>query len=175
MLNNVSFYFRKMDKENYDPDPEWKYYDRDKSHNSSFYGKTPGVCTNTNMELRQILRTTNEKQDVQKNVSVRNQSSQSYWISPRKILLGGCESQGKLNHGEPRQGVAGMCGTHDEVDEASAMDYCSELLGREDYENDLVHLGGGLEGRRRKNRKRKKKEKSWKSQYLLGERDSKRN
>ena len=161
MLNNVSLYFRKMDKENYDPDPEWKYYDRDKSHNSSFYGKTPGVCTNTNMELRQILRTTNEKQDVQKNVSVRNQSSESYWISPRKILLGGCESQGKLNHGEPRQGVAGMCGTHDEVDEASAMDYCSELPGQEGYVNDLVHLGGaGLEGRRRKNRKRKKRKKA---------------
>ena len=92
-----------------------------------------------------------------KNVFVRNQSSESYWISPRKILLGGCESHGELNHGEPRQGVAGMCGTHDEVDEASAMDYCSELPGQEGYVNDLVHLGGvGLEGRRRKNRKRKK-------------------
>jgi hypothetical protein len=45
-----------MDKENIDPD--YVYYDRNKSHNSYYYNQTPGVCTNTKMELKSILRTT---------------------------------------------------------------------------------------------------------------------
>ena len=45
-----------MEKENVDPD--YLFYERDKSHNSSFYKKTPGVCTNTREELQAILRNT---------------------------------------------------------------------------------------------------------------------
>ena len=47
-----------MDKENLDPD--FAYYDRGKSHISKFYKQTPGVCTNTRMELQSILRNTEE-------------------------------------------------------------------------------------------------------------------
>ena len=52
---NILFSF-KMDKENLDP--EYLFYERDKSHNSSFYKQTPGVCTNTREELASILKTT---------------------------------------------------------------------------------------------------------------------
>ena len=145
-----------MNKENYDPDPDWNYYSREKSHNSSFYGKTPGVCTNTRMELQQILRTTNEMQGV-KNVSIKNQCTENYWGSPSKILFGGCESLGEQNHdkddGEPSTGAAGDREVEDEVEET--MDFCSELPGREGLETGRV---AGAK-RRRKNRKRKKSKK----------------
>ena len=154
----TSLYFRKMNKENFDPDPDWNYYNRDKSHNSSFYGKTPGVCTNTKMELCQILRTTNENEKQGfRNLSVRNQRSKNYWGSPSKILLGGCESE---NHGEPSQGNAGNCEGQNVEDEATAMDFCSELPVQGGFENNLVQGSEGLDKRRRKNRKRKKRKKA---------------
>ena len=39
-------------------DPDFKYYNWEKSHNSKFYKKTPGVCTTVKDELQAIFRTT---------------------------------------------------------------------------------------------------------------------
>ena len=39
-------------------DPDYEYYKWEKSHNSKFYKKTPGVLTTTKEELQCILRTT---------------------------------------------------------------------------------------------------------------------
>ena len=69
-----------MEKENSDPD--WEFYRRDKSHASSYYKQTPGVCTNTRQELSQILRTTNNNQ--QENDP--NLYSEKYWLDPSTVL-----------------------------------------------------------------------------------------
>ena len=77
-------------KENKDPD--YVFFDREKSHNSSFYNKTPGVCTSTKMELEKILRTTEFPTS---NLSYSNKSvsastpkltSDSYWQDPFFLL-----------------------------------------------------------------------------------------
>jgi hypothetical protein len=39
-------------------DPDYEFYNFDKSHNSAFYKQTPGVCTTKKDELQAILRTT---------------------------------------------------------------------------------------------------------------------
>ena len=41
-------------------DSEFVFYNRDKSHNTSFYKKTPGVCTSSKQELESISRTTGQ-------------------------------------------------------------------------------------------------------------------
>ena len=69
-----------MEKENSDPD--WEFYRRGKSHASSYYKQTPGVCTNTRQELSQILRTTNNNQQ-EKNP---NLYSEKYWLDPSTVL-----------------------------------------------------------------------------------------
>ena len=93
------------DKEN--KDPEYVFFDRDKSHNTSFYKKTPGVCTNTKMELQKIPRTTEcppsiimgGKHSVK--ASTSKMTSGNYWQDP-SILLGEEENNG--NGGEEISG-----------------------------------------------------------------------
>ena len=41
-------------------DSEFVFYNRDKSHNTSFYKKTPGVCTGSKQALESIFRTTGQ-------------------------------------------------------------------------------------------------------------------
>ena len=39
-------------------DPDFEFYNWDKSHNNKFYKQTPGVCTTSKQELQSILNTT---------------------------------------------------------------------------------------------------------------------
>ena len=79
-----------MDKENKDPD--WVFYSRDKSHESSFYGKTPGVCTNTKMELEQILTNT-----ASRNIPHEDNVTENYWANPSQVLSAGDRERDQLS------------------------------------------------------------------------------
>ena len=81
---------KNKNKENKDPD--YVFFDREKSHNKSFYQKTPGVCTNTKMELQKILRTTECPPSIMMggkksvNAATSKMTSGNYWQDPSTLL-----------------------------------------------------------------------------------------
>ena len=120
-----------MNKENKDPDPDYVFFDRNKSHNSAYYKQTPGVCTNTKMELRRILRTTNSppssNNNIPENTSNNNLPENSmpvkdrYWVDPRDVLR---------NYG----------GHHDLIGER---EHIPDLHGERELSPDLLGVGQG--------------------------------
>ena len=123
-----------MDKENKDPD--WVFYSRDKSHESSFYGKTSGVCTNTKMELEQILRNT-----ASRNIPHENNVTENYWANPSQVLSAGDRERDQLSISTVRLERDQMSTMRQEGDQLSPVRLERDQMSTVRQEGDQIPAG----------------------------------
>ena len=136
-----------MNKENRDPD--YVFFDRDKSHNTSHYKKVPGVCTNSKMELNRILRTTASPPmpapplPLSNNNNIAPKTSlDRYWIDPSDVL-GGRKSDHALSRpgGRRRESTLDLFESDEAADNVIGMGVNLLDMGQGEAAHNLLEMG----------------------------------
>ena len=141
-----------------DSDPDYAFYDWNKSHNVAYYKQTPGVFTSTKLELQAMLRS-KESPSPSPSPAPTNQTPKSntksgsdfYWQNPGDILRGGGRMNINNNRVELPETLPEMTDTLPNMTEP--VPDVTEPLPDVTETRPNVTEGSGREKRKRKKRK----------------------